>query len=119
MKKIILISVIVALSGMFLGSCATGASKAYLDANTLWCHNTLQLCAELTADKYKNSGEKSQGLMLLATYECSWDVEKKKSTLEYPSQSCKCAFATDKNERIVECDKWLEDIREKGGCYEK
>lgn len=119
MKKIILISAIIILSAMFFNGCATGTSKAYLDANTLWCHNTLRYCAELVADKHTKSAEKSQDFMLLAVFECNWDVEKKISTLEKSSQACKCAFAVNKNERIVECDGWFEDIRKKGGCYDR
>ncbi|MDD5043716.1 MAG: hypothetical protein PHD51_03575 [Patescibacteria group bacterium] len=117
MKNLIFL---VLLSAILLGGCATGVSEAYLKADTLWCHNTLLLCAELVADKYaNNSNEKSGVLMYVATHECNWDIEKKLSTLGNPSQSCKCAFAADETERIIECDEWLEKIRKKGGCHEQ
>lgn len=104
----------------FLGGCAGGASQAYMEADTLWCHNTLALYAELVADKYAdNSKEKSRVLMYGAAHECSWEIEKKFSTPDNRSQACKCTFAANESERIVECDRWLEEIRTKGGCYDR
>jgi len=111
MKSFVLLIVML----LFVAGCSTTFNKGI----KLWCQGELPFFAELIQKNFPDPNDQARELMNAAGLHCFMDIDNGISAPDNPSQACKCDNAKNEQERIKECQKWVKEIQEKGGCYEE